>query len=72
MKRNKGNFERLQRECMVTLIRDILSDKSVMQITYENRHGVISVSRDSAPQTVTHAIGFQIGDDTADDYDDEE
>ncbi len=72
MKRNKGNFERLQRECMVTLIRDILSDKSVTQITYENRHGVISVSRDSAPQTVTHAIGFQIGDDTADDYDDEE
>lgn len=72
MKRNKGNFERLQRECMVTLIRDILSDKSVTQITYENRHGVISVSRDSAPQTVTHAIGFQIGDDTADEYDDEE
>lgn len=68
MKRNKGNFERLQRECMVTLIRDILSDKSVTQITYENRHGVISASRDSAPQTVTHAIGFQIGDDTADDY----
>ncbi len=58
MKRNKGEFEKQQRECMLTLIRDILSDKSVTQITYENRHGVISVSRDSAPQTVTHAIGF--------------
>lgn len=43
-----------------------------MQITYENRHGIISVSRETAPQTVTHAIGFQIGDDTADEYDDEE
>lgn len=73
MKRhNNGDFEQRQRECMVTLIRDILSDKSVTQITYETRHGIISVSRDTAPQTVTHAIGFQIGDDTADEYDDEE
>lgn len=72
MKLNNSNFERLQRECMVTLIRDILSDKSVTQITYENRYGVISVSRDSAPQTVTHAIGFTADFDDYDDSDDEE
>lgn len=72
MKRNNGNFERLQCECMVTLIRDILSDKSVTQITYENRHGVISVSRETAPQTVTHAIGFTADFNDYDDSDDEE
>lgn len=71
-KRHSNDFEKQQRECMVTLIRDILSDKSVTQITYETRHGIISVSRETAPQTITHAIGFQIGDDTADEYDDEE
>lgn len=61
--------ERRQRECMATLIRDILSDKSITQITYENRHGAISVRRDSTPQTVTHAIGFSAD---FDDYEDEE
>ena len=61
--------ERRQRECMATLIRDILSDKSITQITYETRHGAISVSRDNAPQTVTHAIGFSAD---FDDYEDEE
>lgn len=72
MKRNNGNFEKLQRECMLTLIRDILSDKSVTQITYENRHCVISVSRETAPQTVTHVIGFTADFNDYDDSDDEE
>lgn len=71
-KRHNNDFEKLQRECMVTLIRDILSDKSVTQITYETRHGIISVSRESAPQIVTHAIGFTADFSDYDDSDDEE
>lgn len=71
-KRHSNDFEERQRQCMCALIRDILSDKSVTQITYENRHGSISVSREIPEMNSVHAIGFTADFDDYDDSDDEE
>lgn len=68
-RRNNNDFEERQRHCMLALVRDIFSDKSIEQITYENAHGSISVRRTTPEYSVVHAIGF-----TADfnDYEDDE
>ena len=71
-RQNGGDFEQMQVECMLTLIRDILSDKSVTEISYQNTHGAICVKRDKPEKSHVSAIGFQIDSDDGDDYDDEE
>lgn len=65
-KRNNYDFEERQRRCMLRLVQDILSDKSVEQITFENAHGAISVRRATPEMGVVRAIGFNA------DYDDYE
>lgn len=57
MKRNNGNFETMHTANIFALIRDILSDKSIEAISYEDRHGAISIARNTHKET-TFAIGF--------------
>lgn len=56
---------------MFALVRDILSDKSVAQVTVENQHGAISVARTVPETRDVCAIGFTVNFDE-DDYDEEE
>lgn len=57
-RKNNNDFEERQIRCMLALVRDIFSDKSIEQITYENVHGSISVRRTTPDYSVVHAIGF--------------
>lgn len=56
-KRNNGDFETMHTANIFALIRDILSDKSIEAISYEDRHGAISIVRNVHKET-TFAIGF--------------
>lgn len=71
-KRNKGNFEERQRKCMVRLVRDILSDKSIAQISFETTHGAISVTRAVPETSSVHAIGFTADYDEYEDNEEDE
>lgn len=42
---------------IIALIRDILSDKSVDSISYEDKHFILTVERNTAKES-TFAIGF--------------
>lgn len=53
---------------MLALVRDILSDKSVAQVTVENQHGAISVARTVPETRDVCAIGFNANFDE-DEYD---
>lgn len=57
-KRNSYGLEERQRRCMLRLVQDILSDKSVEQISFENAHGAISVRRAVPEKRSIYAIGF--------------
>ena len=71
-RRNNGYcFEERQRKCMIRLVRDILSDKSVEQITFENAHGAISVTRTVPERRSVTAIGFTADIENYDEGDDE-
>lgn len=71
-KTNNYDFDERQRRCMLALVRDILSDKSVEQITFENAHGAISVRRTTPERGVVHAIGFTANYEDYDDYEESE
>jgi hypothetical protein len=61
MKRNNDDLDEMQAQCMLRLIHDILSDKSVTEITYESMHGgAIHVKRDKPEKSNIHVIGFSI------------
>lgn len=68
MKRNNGDFEAMHTANIVALIRDILSDKSIEAISYEDRHGAISIVRNTHKET-TFAIGFSIDNDNNEEND---
>lgn len=72
MKRNNGNFETMHTANIFALIRDILSDKSIESISYEDRHGAIIIACSTHKET-TFAIGFTAdidGNDNNDEGDD--
>ena len=73
-KRNNYDFEAMHTANIFALVRDILSDKSIEAISYEDRHGAISIARNTHKET-TFAIGFTAdidGNDNDDEGDDEE
>lgn len=65
--------EEKQMECIKRLVQDILSDESITAISFQNRHGSISVSRERAQTDFVSAIGFHFDDDEEDgeEYEDE-
>ena len=56
---------------MLALVRDILSDKSVVQISYETVHGAITVTRNVPERRNICAIGFTANFESEDDEDEE-
>ena len=65
--------EEKQMECIKRLVQDILSDESVTAISFQNRHGSISVSRERAQTDFVSVIGFHMDEDEEDgeEYEDE-
>ena len=65
--------EEKQMECIKRLVQDILSDESVTAISFQNRHGSISVSRERVQTDFVSAIGFHMDEDEEDgeEYEDE-
>ena len=65
--------EEKQMECIKRLVQDILSDESITAISFQNRHGSISVSRERAQTDFVSAIGCHFDDDEEDseEYEDE-
>lgn len=65
--------EEKKMECIKRLVQDILSDESITAISFQNRHGSISVSRERAQTDCVSAIGFHFDDDEEDgeEYEDE-
>ena len=53
------------------LVRDILSDKSVVQISYETVHGAITVTRNVPKRKSIYAIGFTANFEREDEEDEE-
>ena len=56
---------------MFALVRDILSDKSVVQISYETVHGAITVTRNVPERKSIYAIGFTANFEREDEEDEE-
>jgi len=71
-KKYSESLEERQRACMLAMVRDILSDRSIESVTIENAHGALSVSRSAGERErqQVEAIGF-ISDMCEDDESDE-
>lgn len=67
----RAERERRQTEGIFALIRDILSDKSIETITFENKHCSVMATRGRRDEK-TFAIGFGADIDGADDYDEDD
>ena len=70
-RKTNGYSEERQRKCMLALVRDILSDKSVVQISYETVHGAITVTRNVPERKSIYAIGFTANFEREDEEDEE-
>ena len=70
-RKTNGYSEERQRNCMLALVRDVLSDKSVVQISYETVHGAITVTRNIPEKKSISAIGFTANFESEDEEDEE-
>lgn len=72
MKSNNSELEERKQRCMFALVRDVLSDKSVTQVSFETVHGVILVTRARSfkPYKNVSAMGFTANYEDCDDEDD--
>lgn len=70
-RRREESFTEQQRECIFALVRDILSDRSIEEVTFEDVHGALSVRRDTAKGGRVNAIGFVVHDQESEDEDEE-
>lgn len=62
-------FRRLedwQRRYMLPLIREIMSDKTILEVSIENAFGTFSISRRDPTENEVGAIGFEIA--SSDDF----
>lgn len=57
-RRREESFAERQRACIFALVRDILSDRSIEEITFEEVHGAVAVRRGTAKAGRLNAIGF--------------
>ena len=71
-RRREESFAERQRECIFALVRDILSDRSIEAVTFEDVHGALSVRRDTAKARSLDAIGFTVYNQEREDEEDED